>query len=78
MAAANLLCLSSLIAKDFVQPKHFNWFCKKLALRPGSIENLKPIRRPVRTIRSSMGDCHSFDPGSKFGDAERYSRPGRS
>ena len=20
-----------------------------------------------RTIRSSMGDCHSFDPGSKFG-----------
>jgi hypothetical protein len=24
-------------------------------------------RNQNRSIRSSMGDCHSFDPGSKFG-----------
>ena len=34
-------------------------------VRPGSIETCNTFRS--RKIRSSMGDCHSFDPGSNPG-----------
>jgi len=35
------------------------------------------VKNQNRTIRSSMGDCHSFDPGSKFGLKKKPNeRPG--
>src|SRR5919109_229882 len=54
----------------YKKPKRFNWFYKKLGyVRPGSIEipGCFWLKNQNRTVRSSMGDCHSFDPGSNPG-----------
>ena len=58
------------VSRKIEKPKRFNWFYKELGyVRPGSIEmpGCFQVKNQNRTIRSSMGDCHSFDPGSKFG-----------
>jgi hypothetical protein len=46
-------------------------------VRPGSIEipGCFWAKNQNRTFRSSMGDCHSFDPGSKFGLKKKKKKP---
>ena len=59
--------LRSTMRSSIVLRKHINCRVGNFSMRPDSIEFQWNSKLLKHKIRSSMGDCHSFDPGSNPG-----------